>query len=224
MSVSQRHENDLELSQHRESFLISQILEGNSQLFYDLIRPFERTIYKVAFSILQNTADAEEVSQEAVLKAFLHLSQMRVRFKAWLVQIVINEARQRRRKDKSHLYVELEIPENEEPLDAFDVRSFADWRDLPIDTVLQSELRVAVRDAINSLPAGYRLPLHLVDVEGLSYNEAAEVLEMSAPAVKTRVHRARLRIQEHLRPYFRPRASDWLTKLKGMNPWSRAGK
>ena len=80
--------------------LIRRIRDGEHELFYELIRPYERRVYSTAFAILRNEADAEDVAQEAVLKAFKHIRQFRAeaRFSTWLIQITVNEARMRRRK------------------------------------------------------------------------------------------------------------------------------
>ena len=83
-----------------EEMLIQRIRNGEHDLFYELIRPYERRVYAAAFAILRNEADAEDVAQEAMLKAFKHIRQFRAeaRFSTWLTQITINEARMWRRK------------------------------------------------------------------------------------------------------------------------------
>src|SRR6202162_1407205 len=85
--------------QFNEEMLIQRVLAGERELFYELIRPYERRVYAAAFAILRNEADAEDVAQEAVLKAFKHIRQFRAesRFSTWLIQITVNEARMRRR-------------------------------------------------------------------------------------------------------------------------------
>ena len=89
-----------------EATLIARILAGEKALFHELIRPYERAVYLAAYSVLRNPADAEEVAQEALLKALTNLHQLRAddKFKAWLLQIAFNEARMRLRKDHKHLY------------------------------------------------------------------------------------------------------------------------
>src|SRR5271157_3282824 len=86
--------------QFNEDMLIRRVAAGEHELFYDLIRPYERRVYAAAFAILRNEADAEDVAQEAVLKAFKHIRQFRAeaKFSTWLLQITVNEARMRRRK------------------------------------------------------------------------------------------------------------------------------
>src|ERR1700680_781640 len=88
-----------------EERLIRRIRDGEHELFYDLIQPYERRVYSTAFAILRNEADAEDVSQEAMLKAFKHIRQFRAeaRFSTWLIQITINEARMWRRKEHANI-------------------------------------------------------------------------------------------------------------------------
>src|SRR6266487_1485033 len=91
--------------QGNEEELIRRIRDGEDSLFYELIRPYERRVYATAFNILRNQADAEDVAQEAVLKAFRHIRQFRAeaRFSTWLLQITVNEARMRLRRDRSNV-------------------------------------------------------------------------------------------------------------------------
>src|SRR5437868_9806426 len=110
-----------------EETLIRRVLAGERELFYELIRPYERRVYSAAFAILRNTADAEDAAQEAILKAFKHIRQFReeARFSTWLLQIAVNEARMRRRKD----HADLMEPIADRPDEAgnYVPRDFADW-------------------------------------------------------------------------------------------------
>lgn len=209
-----------------ERTLIRRIRSGEKELFHELIRPYERSVYAVIHSVLPNQADAEEVAQEAVFKAFLHLEQLadEDRFKAWLLRIAVNEARMRRRKERARLYDSLDDDSAEDEQGDFRPRRFADWRDLPSEALDREELRSAVRQAIAKLPEKYRVIVLLADAESLRYDEIAATLQITMAAAKTRLHRARMKLQEQLGPAFQPRFSDHLTLLKGMNPWSRARK
>ncbi len=212
--------------ERNEQELIRRIRSGEKELFHELVRPYERGVFGVIRSVLPNAADAEEVAQEAVFKAFLHLEQLadNERFKAWLLRIALNEARMRRRKDRPQLYESLEDDPREDEEGDFRPRQFADWRDLPSEDLDREELRSAVRDAIADLPEKYRVVLLLADAQSLRYEEIAATLKITLPAVKTRLHRARMKLQEQLPPAFRPRLSDHVMLLKGMNPWSRVRK
>ena len=206
-----------------EEALIARICEGEKAFFHDLLRPHTRLMFVSALGVLRNAADAEEAAQEAALKAFLHLSQLedRRKFRAWLLQIVVNEARMYRRKLRTQLYESIDETDDSEEGDSIP-RQFADWHDLPNEALEREQLRDAVRKAIDALPLIYRQVLLLIDSEQLSYQAVADILSVSVGVVKIRVHRARMKIQEQLSPVFQPHLSDHISLLKGMNPWFRA--
>jgi len=192
-----RSDNQVE----RESEFIERVLAGEKDLFYELIRPYERGVFLAAASILGNDADAEDAAQEAFLKAYRNLDRFRQesKFSTWLIQIAINDARMKLRKDRRHLYKALdagqEISEGEYiPID------FADWREIPSEALEQSELREALNKALNSLPEKYRTVLILRDVQQMSVAETAKVLGISEDNVKTRTSRARLQMRDRLAP------------------------
>src|SRR5579859_1002279 len=108
-SKKQVRPKDLE-SASGESELIRQVCEGRPELFYSIIEPYQRTVFAIAYSVLNNTADAEEVAQEAFLKALRGLRSFRgdAKFSTWLIQIALNEARARLRHNRSHLHQSLE--------------------------------------------------------------------------------------------------------------------
>lgn len=122
---------DYPAQQLQEQQLIQRVRGGEHELFYELIRPYERRIYAAAFAILRNEADADDAAQEAVLKAFKYIRQFRAeaRFSTWLIQITINEARMRRRKEHAHLMAPLAADEVEDA--SYTPRDFADWREIP---------------------------------------------------------------------------------------------
>ena len=206
-----------------EEEIIARICRGEKACFHDLIRPYARMMFASAQAVLRNPADAEEAIQEAALKAFLHLSQLedRRRFRAWLLRIVVNEARMHRRHLRRQLYDSIDEIDDDNDGDSVP-RQFADWHDLPNEALEREELKAAVRSAVDKLPEIYREVLLLIDSQHLSYLVVAEGLGVSVGVVKTRVHRARMRIQEQLGPVFQPRISDYIGLMKGMNPWSRA--
>jgi RNA polymerase sigma-70 factor (ECF subfamily) len=222
----QRDDQGASRGSPHERALIQRIRAGESELFHELIRPYERGVYGVIYSVLHNAADAEEVAQETFFKAYQCLAQLRddQRFKGWLMRVAVNEARMRRRKDRQHLYEPLEIDSPEDDSAVCKPRSFADWHDLPSENLDREELRQAVRDAVDKLPENYRTIFLLADAQSLDYEEIAATLNLSMPAVKTRIHRARMKLQENLKPAYKPRMRDHLLLMKGMNPWSHARK
>ncbi len=204
-----------------EAALIRSVCAGQKEVFHKLIHPYERGIYLTAFSILRNQADAEEVAQEALLKAFEHLDQLRSdeKFKNWLLLITVNEARMRLRKDHRNLFESIEEKAIEAEEGDFMPHQFADWRDVPFEAYEKTEIRKAVLKALESLPQKYREVFLLRDVEHLSVEETSKVLGVSTAAVKTQLHRARLQMREQLAAVFGKRWSDRLPFLKGRNPW-----
>src|SRR5271154_4215983 len=147
-------------------------------------------VYVTAISIVKNPADAEEVAQEAVLKAFSKLASFRAesKFSTWLVQITYNEAKMKLRKARPHLYESIDEKQQTEEGDYWP-RDFADWRPIPSELLEQNEIRQAVQDAINSLSRIYREVLVLRDVQLLSIKETTIILGISEATVKTRHHR-----------------------------------
>jgi RNA polymerase sigma-70 factor (ECF subfamily) len=189
--------------ERNEAELIRRIRGGDVSLFYDLVRPYERVIYLSAFSLLKNEADAEDVAQEAVLKAFKNLSRFRQesKFSTWIIQISINEAKMKLRKDRRHLYDSIDDSQASEEGD-YIPRDFADWREIPSDALEQKQLRKALTKALKSLPEKYQTVLILRDIQHLSISETAQALGISEVNVKTRLSRARLQMRDALAPGF----------------------
>jgi RNA polymerase sigma-70 factor (ECF subfamily) len=184
-----------------EAELIKSVCAGDREAFYELVCPYERMIYATAISVVKNPADAEEVAQEAVLKAFSHLSSFRAesKFSTWILQITYNEAKMRLRKARSHLYESIEEPRPSEDTDYWP-KDFADWRPIPSELFERDEVRQAIQNATNSLSRIYREVFILRDVQNLSTKETATILGISEGAVKIRLLRARLQMRDALAP------------------------
>jgi RNA polymerase sigma-70 factor, ECF subfamily len=184
-----------------ETGLIERVQNGDSEAFYQLIHPHERGVFLAALSILKNEADAEEVAQEAFLKAFRNLPRFRreSKFSTWLIQIAINEAKMKLRKDRRKLYNSLDDAHVTDDGD-YIPRDFADWRAIPSEALELSELREALSQALKSLPEKYSSVLILRDVQQWSVAETAEALGISEANVKTRLLRARLQMRDALAP------------------------
>jgi RNA polymerase sigma-70 factor (ECF subfamily) len=190
-----------QMQPYLEQELISRIKAGEKQLFYALIQPHERGLYLAAFSIMQNEADAEDVAQEAVLKALSHLNQFRgeAKFSTWLIQICINEAKMRLRRDHKDRYESIDSGQETEEGDYVPM-DVADWREIPSDALAHKELKEALARALASLQPKYREVFVLRDVQGMSIAEAAEVLGITRATVKMRLMRARLQMRDALAP------------------------
>lgn len=202
-----------------EQSLIARIRNGNSSLFADLVKPYERRVYRTALALLRNEADAQDVAQEAILKAFANLKQFRgeSRFSTWLIQITVNEARMRQRKQHAALFEPI-VEENDEE-GAYTPRDFADWREIPSEALERSEIRALLAKALASLAQKYREVFLLRDVEQLSIEDTAQTLGISIASVKTRLLRARLMLRDILAPVL---VDGWFSRTpygKGSKPW-----
>jgi RNA polymerase sigma-70 factor, ECF subfamily len=193
-----------------EAQMIASVLAGNSQTFHELIRPYERSVYVMALSLLKNEADAEDAAQEAFLKAYRNLKGFRAeaKFSTWLISIVLNEARSRLRRKSNVKMESLDEPQDEQG--HVSPALLRDWREVPSEAVERGEVRVMLQDAISGLPPIYREIFLLRDVEELSIEESATALGISISAVKVRLHRARIMLQKTLAP-----------QLKQVNPKRR---
>ena len=205
-------------NQH-EAALIRRTLEGDRNAFTELVKPYERRVYAAALALLHNEADAEDVAQEAIVKAFTHLQQFRAeaKFSTWLLQITINEARMRRRKQQAHVMESITEQQNEDG--DYIPRDFADWREIPSETLERREVREALMKALAMLGEKYREVFVLRDMQHLSIDETAKILDISTASVKTRLLRARLMLRDLLSPGFGPGWSSKLSFAKGNKPW-----
>jgi RNA polymerase sigma-70 factor (ECF subfamily) len=203
-----------------EAELIQRACQGDKEAFYSLVRPCERAVYTTAVSILNNPEDAEEVAQEAVLKALAHLAGFRgeAKFSTWLIQITINEARLKLRKDRRHLYESVDEQRTSED-DEYFPKDFADWREIPSEALQRKEVREALKRAIACLPLKYREVFVLRDVQQLRIEEAAQILGITQGSVKTRLLRARLRLRDALAPGIDGSWSMGKPEYQKVRPW-----
>jgi RNA polymerase sigma-70 factor (ECF subfamily) len=199
---------------------IRQICAGQTELFCTLIAPYQRTAYAIAYSVVNNAADAEEVVQEAFLNALKGLPNFRAesKFSTWLIQITLNEARARVRDNRAHLYHSLNESSKSEDGD-FVPRDLADWREIPSEVLARKELREKIEQALLNLRPIYREVLVLRDVEHFSVAETAEVLDISKDMVKTRLLRARLKMREALAPGYDGSWTSAAKMFKRVRPW-----
>jgi RNA polymerase sigma-70 factor, ECF subfamily len=186
-----------------ESLLVSEAKAGNYAAFEELVNRYEKKIYRLGINITGNAEDAEDVLQEAFLKAFEHLPEFREdsRFYTWIVRIAVNEALMKLRKRRTRREVAIEASEDEDG--EVLVREFADWKPNPEQEYARVELERILQGAARALPPGFRTVFYLRDVEGLSTEETAELLNLSVGAVKARLFRARLRLREELSKIFK---------------------
>jgi RNA polymerase sigma-70 factor (ECF subfamily) len=186
-----------------ELALVEAARSGDIGAFEQLVKKYDRNVFRIAQHITQNREDAEDVVQEAFLKAYSKLGnfQGQSKFYTWLVRIAVNEALMKLRKRKSDKTVSMD--EDVETDEGSMPREFADWSPNPEQLFDQSELGDILQKTIQGLPSSFRTVFVLRDVEGLSTEETAEMLGLSVPAVKSRLLRARLQLRERLSRYFK---------------------
>src|SRR5579863_8237887 len=188
---------------HPDVLLVERARQGDVAAFDTLVRKYERQVFRIAQHITQNREDAEDVMQDAFLKAYEKLDQFQgnSKFYTWLVRIAVNESLMRLRRRRTGRMVS--IDEDVETEEGSVPRDLADWAPDPEQNYTQSELAEILRKTIQGLPPGFRVVFALRDVEGLSTEETAETLGLSIPAVKSRLLRARLQLRERLSRYFK---------------------
>jgi RNA polymerase sigma-70 factor (ECF subfamily) len=191
--------------------LVGRLRIGDAAALEALMDRYASRVYRLAQGILRNTADAEEVVQDVFLTLFqkIHTFEGRSALASWIYRVTINAALIKRRSRKADREVSLDdqlptfLPDGHRAGD----RAFlwADWSQTPEADLLSRETRAILERAIDELPAPYRTVLVLRDVEGLSSEEAAEIVGESVPAVKSRLHRARMVLREALTRHLGPR-------------------
>jgi len=196
-----------------ESALVAQAKAGDQNAFAELVNRYERKIYRLAKNITRNDEDAEDVLQDAFLKAYTHLDSFKgdSKFYTWIVRIAVNEALMRLRKRKNDRSVPLDEPVDlgEETVQ----REIAVWEDNPEQQYSQEEWRRILDEAIDTLKPDFRTVFVLRDIEELSTEETAETLGISVPAVKSRLLRARLALRETLTHQFKRKGENLLGYL-----------
>jgi len=187
--------------------LVRAAKRGEMGAFEELVKRYDRNIFRIAQHITQNREDAEDVVQEAFLKSYQNLEsfQEQSKFYTWLVRIAVNEALMKLRKRRTAKTVSLDedVKTEEDSVP----REVADWAPNPEQLYKQAELHEILSKTIQGLPSSFRTVFVLRDVEGLSTEETAEALDLSVPAVKSRLLRARLQLRDRLSRYFKKSSS-----------------
>jgi RNA polymerase sigma-70 factor (ECF subfamily) len=181
-----------------EAAMIQKVLAGETETFHELIRPYERSVYLMALSLLHNEAEAEDAAQEAFIKGYRNLGKFRseARFSTWLITIVLNEARARLRRKQPALTDSIDDTSDDAPVPA----QLTDWREIPSETLERQEVRSLIRRALEALPIAYREVFVLRELEDRNVQETADTLGITTASVKMRLHRARMMLQKQLAP------------------------
>ena len=174
---------------------------GDTRAFDELVVRYRDKVYRLSFKILRHEDDAAEALQEAFLSAYKGLAKFKSEstFSTWLYRIATNAALMKyRRRREGHVSLEQSqsSAEDAEPL------QLQDWSALPVDDLLNDELRRVMQQGVDRLPEDLRTVFLLRDVEERSNAEVSQILDLSVAAVKSRLHRARLALRGHLNRYF----------------------
>lgn len=182
-----------------ESELILKAKKGDKNSLAQLVKAYEQTIYNFAFKICRDKNKAEHIMQETFYSMVKSLHQFdgKSKLSTWLYRIVSNHCLMLARKMKSRPFVSLEDDDG-----LFEDRHAVDWSTLPYKSTENEELKEILDFAINKLSPEYRMIFLLRDVEGLSTEETAQVTDLSVPAVKSRLHRARAFLRKELNEAF----------------------
>ena len=196
-----------------EAECIRRILAGEKHLFHDLIRPCERSIYFLLYSLMRNETEAEDAAQETVIKVYLNLDKFRgdSQFRTWVLSIARNEGLGRLRKIGSRREDSLDAGTDEQTGD-YTPAILTSWREIPTEALEKKELGTILRAAIEGLPEIYRNVVLLRDIEEMDIRETAAALGISEASVKVRLHRARAMLQRNLAPQlkgFAPKRKGW---------------
>lgn len=183
-----------------EKILIDEAKQGSRKALSQLVRLHEQTIYNFSFKICRDREKAENIMQETFYSFVKSIHQFdgNSKLSTWLYRIVANHCMMAARKMKNYHFVSLENDED----DLFEDRYTADWSRLPDKFTEDNELKNILDEAISKLSPDYRVVFLLRDVEGLSTEETAQITELSVPAVKSRLHRARAFLRKELNEAF----------------------
>jgi len=188
-----------------DAILVKKSQEGDYTSFEELVKRYEEKVYNLAYRIMGNKEDASDVIQETFLQAFRKLGGFKgkAKFSTWLYRITVNTCLMKKRKQKKMQIVSLDLPILTKKEDEIKRELGDDWSKSPLATLENEEVKKTLSKAIESLPEDYRMVLLLRGLNGLSNEETAKVLNISIPAVKSRLHRARLFLRDRLSEYFK---------------------
>lgn len=192
-----------EMEEMADSELVQLIKEGNENAFGIIVKRYESKAFSLAIGLTKNQEDAEEVLQDVFLTVHRKIDSFlgKSAFSSWLYRITVNAAFMKLRKNKQ---------EKSSPVEEITPAMESEWREVSHNVVptaedeaCEYELKEILADAIAKLPDDYRAVFILRDVDGLSNKEVGEILNLTTPAVKSRLHRARIMLRKKLSRYYR---------------------
>jgi RNA polymerase sigma-70 factor (ECF subfamily) len=185
----------------KDAELVARIKKGNHPAMEEIVRRYSQKVYNLAYHLTKDKSAAEEILQNVFLTVISKIHTLREDsyFSTWLYRVTANASYgflRRLTRDKK-------TTDKVAPHELDRESMFYDWAELPEDVLLSDESKTIITDALDELPGSMRSVVIMKDVEGLKNEEIADALGLSLPAVKSRLHRARLLLRERLSDYFR---------------------
>ena len=177
---------------------------GDTRAFDELVARYRDKVYRLSYKILRNEDDAAEALQDAFTSAFRGLKNFKSEstFSTWLYRVATNASLMKYRKRRDD---HLSLEQSQSPQRVAEPLAIPDWSQQPLEELLDTETREVMEEGLRRLPEELRTVFILRDEDGHSNTEVAEMLDLSVPAVKSRLHRARLALRDRLDRYFRDR-------------------
>ncbi|PIV19571.1 MAG: RNA polymerase subunit sigma-24 [Elusimicrobia bacterium CG03_land_8_20_14_0_80_50_18] len=179
---------------------------GDKNAFGELVKRHEGKVYALGFRFMKNREDAADVMQDTFLQAYRKLGSFEGKsaFSTWLYRIAVNICLMRKRKKKLE-YVSFDSAIESESGGDDIKREPVDWSDEPLELADKKQVREKIEKALSKMPGEYREVVVLRDMDGFSNNAVADMLKISLPAVKSRLHKGRMYLRKELSDYFRSR-------------------
>ena len=199
MSFSQPKED-----KKNEEALVRDLQNGNLEAYDKIVSIYQKKIYGLSFNLTRNQMDAQDVTQEVLLTLFrkINLFQGKSAFSSWVYRITVNASYMRLRTKKKEPNVSIDELMPSFNSAGFQQEKIQDWSENTESLIFTNETRNVINKAVDLLPEKEKVVFLLRDVEGLSSEKAGEILDLTVPAVKSRLHRARLFLRKKLSNYF----------------------
>jgi len=184
--------------------LVKEMQAGKPEAFEEMVRNYQKRVYSLAYNVTHNQSDAEDVAQEVFLRVCNKINTFlgKAAFSSWVYRITLNVSFMKLKSRKKIQQIPFDdiFPKYQE--DGFHAEKINDWSQKADDVLLSSESRKIIQKAINQLPEKEKAVFVLRDIEGLPTEKVCDILELSVPAVKSRLHRSRLFLRKRLSNYF----------------------
>ena len=197
-----------------EEALVLDFQNGNLKAYDKIVKIYQKKIYSLSFNLTRNQMDAQDVTQEVLLTLFrkIKLFQGKSAFSSWVYRITVNASYMRLRSKKKEPNVSIDELMPSFNSSGFQQEKIQDWSEDTQSLIFTNETRDEINKAVDLLPEKEKVVFLLRDIEGLSTEKTGEVLDLTVPAVKSRLHRARLFLRKKLSNYFEEFSSQKVEK------------